>query len=1648
MSDPGVYSLYQEVPTIMEDFKLPREYFSMLGSDVYKNVKDNLYGNVDRTVNQSREFAVKCSCTPTEGCGPDCQNRLLYMECQPGQCPSLELPAAPEFTAPDSVNSSSSSAQTHSLFCKNCAMQERRYPVLQVFQSDLCGFGLKTCEKCDEGTILAEYTGEVITSKECVKRMAEVKKSGTDSFYFASLGEGLFLDAKHFGSIARFANHCCNPNSELQRWVVDGMVRLALVNTRPLTVGEEIVYNYGYAEDGMEDVIKTRQKCYCGASNCCGTIGGKVTTSPIDKWISRASVMLRVKVHGGPSKPTYVRRFTAEEFEEHLSLAAELDASLKALNKTQEGQSVRGQDQAVSRKKRGVDRGTVHVEKMAMDVEVAEAKNFVLVGEDFINGVDVAEDISSFLSYSPECGRLYLMMRHALRRQMEVEKEVIQLREKVANIGVGTSSTATKCYFYEHTTSCLSTRPILPFSLPAAHIKKESKTKSDDVTAAEVVAVAAMTPLLLMNRRQGSQYLESFLTAGTASAADNIDGSNVDICTPGPIGSFMKIDELTWLGELIKQSARVEKRLIEMYKLHLSAINQQERDQGLCQRFSNAESASTFAWSDVMGVVTDLAEVLPILCDDYCPPATGNNFGTNSNSSSETQEPNDDSFAGTADSSASAEVKAISQPINLVISFLYNTVICSYIAILHNSTLYNTTVSMWRHYHCARKAYITHINEAVESNADYLNMEKVFLVYSNVAMLNSRSGIVTGGASRGHSFSHFPTAKQLQQYSNTKNSIRELLRIPFEIHAWLDIYTSIYMNKMISLGVLNKRGFISESHATYSAAVSARLRASRVTSENDTNGGDSCGSHVKKREEEEELHCYCCLPEGEGESGQMLQCEQCLKWFHHSCVNLDPELLRRQLGEAAGRGRKRSDRRAYNCPTCCAQQGYLTSFTVDNNSLGGSNSSLDTSSGTGTIGTAYEWGIPNKTGDNVTANSLYAVASADLVLDFDRAAIIQSCHLQVPPVQTVQPVVSVAPGVVCEKQMDSSSGFSNEVDAGASASGGVEMVVKLKQEPDSSASDSASVLTDSVAIAYTSAVVPTSTGEFVDSSVMTPKKRKRTTAAKKSLDALSISSDSSACLPHRQEQRPVLLSCKTAHSEYYFDRQKLTYILSYLGGNVNAVNVRADSEQLQTPTPPPLVDCVVIGCPIAQLLSLSLSYLNFWEERTKILLLHCADIILQSEMTSSSVSDSNNAVCYILTAACSGSSVDDNSGSSIGVSHNMGHQLANLQECLSEAYYELRVLKVKPSEEGTLTLSLIRSLLWAIGAVPLLYCRSSNSTIAAYSTVHIQTEGIGSGDSAEPVVPEDNSSNHKSVLFSEIRAVMAAGKTFVEHFGSTAASVDGTVVSMNNYGNSKDVWYKWVLSELVKTVDKMSTAEANAITDVDLGTGASAADACSSESSRLSVWLLVETLVMQVYTKLECRYSCLRGLLQRAEYLQARAASGISDGASTIDSGFSLYNDFQKAFAEQGQGYLYDWDLSKEYAYVRLCNLYVSATAVADAVAATSDTAKAMIAGEEEEVPSTELYCWCRRGDLGMPMVGCDGDCGLWFHCECMGFVYKTAEKPKKKRKSKYCGNDAAASRESAEVFVEADTIPEAAESAFYCIACSESKKLPYAYKW
>lgn len=69
----------------------------------------------------------------------------------------------------------------------------------------------------------------------------------------------------------RFMNHSCQPNCETQKWTVNGDTRVGLFALHDIPANTELVFNYNL------ESIGDKKPCMCGAPNCSGFIGVKVT---------------------------------------------------------------------------------------------------------------------------------------------------------------------------------------------------------------------------------------------------------------------------------------------------------------------------------------------------------------------------------------------------------------------------------------------------------------------------------------------------------------------------------------------------------------------------------------------------------------------------------------------------------------------------------------------------------------------------------------------------------------------------------------------------------------------------------------------------------------------------------------------------------------------------------------------------------------------------------------------------------------------------------------------------------------------------------------------------------------------------------------------------------------------------------------------------------------------------------------------------------------------------------------------------------------------------------------------------------------------------------------------------------------------------
>jgi histone-lysine N-methyltransferase ASH1L len=108
-----------------------------------------------------------CICTPESGCGDGCQNRLMYYECDDGNC------------------------NLGSDLCTNRRFEElkRRYMAggefnigVEVIKTKDRGWGVRSDRCFEPGQIIVEYAGEIITQEECDRRMNMLYRNNDVSY--------------------------------------------------------------------------------------------------------------------------------------------------------------------------------------------------------------------------------------------------------------------------------------------------------------------------------------------------------------------------------------------------------------------------------------------------------------------------------------------------------------------------------------------------------------------------------------------------------------------------------------------------------------------------------------------------------------------------------------------------------------------------------------------------------------------------------------------------------------------------------------------------------------------------------------------------------------------------------------------------------------------------------------------------------------------------------------------------------------------------------------------------------------------------------------------------------------------------------------------------------------------------------------------------------------------------------------------------------------------------------------------------------------------------------------------------------------------------------------------------------------------------
>ncbi|XP_068660012.1 histone-lysine N-methyltransferase ASHH3-like [Aristolochia californica] len=135
--------------------------------------------------------------------------------------------------------------------------------------TEKCGYGLVADEDIKLGEFVIEYVGEVIDDKTCEERLWDMKHRGETNFYLCEINRDMVIDATYKGNKSRYINHSCQPNTEMQKWRIDGETRIGIFATRDIKKGEDLTYDYRFVQFGAD------QYCHCGALGCRRKLGSK-----------------------------------------------------------------------------------------------------------------------------------------------------------------------------------------------------------------------------------------------------------------------------------------------------------------------------------------------------------------------------------------------------------------------------------------------------------------------------------------------------------------------------------------------------------------------------------------------------------------------------------------------------------------------------------------------------------------------------------------------------------------------------------------------------------------------------------------------------------------------------------------------------------------------------------------------------------------------------------------------------------------------------------------------------------------------------------------------------------------------------------------------------------------------------------------------------------------------------------------------------------------------------------------------------------------------------------------------------------------------------------------------------------------------------
>jgi hypothetical protein len=146
--------------------------------------------------------------------------------------------------------------------------EKRTGPRIQVRRSGVHGKGVFALGSFAKGERIVEYTGQIITWKEALRRHPHDPADPNHTFYF-HIDDGRVIDGKFGGNAAKWDQPLVPAELRDRRGRRPGLDQGQARDQ----AGEELNYDYGLILDGRHTAkVKKEFECRCGSRKCRGTL--------------------------------------------------------------------------------------------------------------------------------------------------------------------------------------------------------------------------------------------------------------------------------------------------------------------------------------------------------------------------------------------------------------------------------------------------------------------------------------------------------------------------------------------------------------------------------------------------------------------------------------------------------------------------------------------------------------------------------------------------------------------------------------------------------------------------------------------------------------------------------------------------------------------------------------------------------------------------------------------------------------------------------------------------------------------------------------------------------------------------------------------------------------------------------------------------------------------------------------------------------------------------------------------------------------------------------------------------------------------------------------------------------------------------------